>query len=202
MSIKRKILTITLFVIGFVASLGIVYSAYALSTHYMIEMKDGVYLDYSEIRFNGDKETLENGERITSVTVTLNNESNKDFKDTRVVLVYYNDKYSHDGIDLLNIEGRSLKNKIIDVKANEKTVVTFTEFETGWYYNEKFTVAFQYEINETINLNSSGWVQLDIGNGFKNHYDTIFLLGVIISSLAFVVCNGAAIIIIAKNKKK
>ena len=84
MSIRKKVLTITLFIIGLFALLGIVYNSYALSTHYMLEMHNGVCLDSSEIRFNGDKEALEKGEVITSVTVTLINESNKDFNDKKV----------------------------------------------------------------------------------------------------------------------
>lgn len=206
MSLRRKILTITLFVIGFFALLGIIYNSYALSTHYMLEMHNGVYLDSSEIRFNGDKEALEKGEVITSVTVTLINESNKEFKDKRVRLMYYNDEHSSvspGNTDFTYPEGYSLYNKIIDVKADGKTVVTFTEFRNTWFYNDEFRVAFEYQFQEGVNLDSSAaWWQLDNGNEFQNYYDITFTLGVIISSIAFVVCNGVATIIIVKNKKK
>ena len=68
---KNKISMIVLAIISLFSLCGIIINAYSLSTNNMIEMHDGVYLDASETVFNGDKKSLEEGETITSVTVTL-----------------------------------------------------------------------------------------------------------------------------------
>ena len=205
MSTKNKIITIILFVLSLFSLCGIIANSYSLATDYMIEMHDGVYLDTSEIKFNGDKLTLEKGEAITSVTVTLVNDSNKDFNDKRVRLMYYNDNHSSvspGSTDFTYPEGYSLYNKIIDVKADGKTTLTFTEFRNTWFYNDEFRVAFEYQYREGYDLDSTiSWWQLDDGNEFKNYHDLTFSLGLIAASISFVICTTAGIIIIIKSKK-
>ncbi len=197
MSKIKKILIVALFVIGFFNLLGIIGFSYASSTNYMLEIDEAVYLDVSEIRYNGDKESLANAEVITSVTVTLVNVSNKDFNDVKVRLMYYNDSHQN-GYP----EGYSLYNKIIDIEANGETIVTFTEFRNVWYYNDEFRVGFDYDENNRINHAQPDWEQIDYGYEFEYYYDKAFLLAIIACSVVFASCLGVAIILLLNNKKK
>lgn len=206
MSLKKKILVIVLFIVSFLSIFGIIGSSYCLSTNYMVEMNEGVYLDTSEIRFNGDKVSLEENEEITSVTVTLVNKSNKTFEDKRVRLMYYNDKHSSvkpGETDFTYPEGYSLYNKIVDVKANSKTTVTFTDFRNTWFYDDELRVAFEYDRGLGYDEESEiSWEQLDDGNDFESyHYNTLFLLGIVFSSVSFAACAGIATLVILKNRK-
>ena len=202
---KNKTLIIVLAIISILSLCGIVYNTYCLSTSDMIEMHEGVYLDASETLFNGDKKSLEKGEAITSVTVTLVNDSNKAFNDKRVRLMYYNDYHStvsSGNSDFTYPEGYSLYNKIVDVKADGKTTITFTEFRNVWFYNDEFRVAFEYNFQKTEDLDSpSAWWQLDDENEFKNYFNTTFIICLISASIVFVTCLTIGTIVIVKDRK-
>ena len=203
---KNKISMIVLAIISLFSLCGIIINAYSLSTNNMIEMHDGVYLDASETVFNGDKKSLEEGETITSVTVTLVNVSNKSFNDKRVRLMYYNDYHSSvssGNSDFTYPEGYSLYNKIIDVKADGKTTITFTEFRNIWFYNDQFRVAFEYNFQKGNDLESASvWWQLDDESEFENTFNTTFTIGLISTSVIFVTCLTIGAVIIIKDKKR
>ena len=203
---SKLILLVALLVASFMSLSGCVFNIYNLTTNYMMEMHDAVYLDASETLFNGDKKTLAKGESITSVTVTLVNTSNKSFDDKKVRLMYYNDYHSSvsaGNTEFTYPEGYSLYNTIVDIGAKETITVTFTEFRNVWYYNDTFRVAFEYKWQDGIDLNSSAaWWQLDDGGEFKSHYNSFFLVGAISAFVTFTACTTIAIILIIKEKKR
>lgn len=203
---KNKVVIIVLVIISLLSLAGIAFNAYCLGTNDMIEMHEGVYLDASETLFNGDKKSLEEGETITSVTVTLVNDSNKDFNDKRVRLMYYNDYHSSvssGNSDFTYPEGYSLYNKIIDVKADGKTTVTFTEFRNVWFYNDEFRVAFEYNFRKVEDLDSAAsWWQLDDENEFENYFNRTFIVCLISASIALITCLTIGTIIVVKDKKR
>ena len=123
---SRLVLIIALLFVGVMSLVGGITDIYYLTTSSLMEMHDGVYLDASETLFNGDKKSLEKGESITSVTVTLVNTSNKDFNDKKVRLMYYNDYHSSvssGNSDFTYPEGYSLYNQIIE-KYNFPTYIS------------------------------------------------------------------------------
>jgi ABC-type antimicrobial peptide transport system permease subunit len=195
----KKFLLVLLFLIEAYSLWGVVYNSYHLFTSSTAEMYEVAYLDYSSIKFNGDKETLEKNEVITSVSVTVINDSNKKFDDIRVRLMYYNDKHSSDPYP----EGYSLYNKIIDVNSNGETVITFTEFRNTWFYKDEYRVSLEYLFHDGIELDSlECWKPLYTGNEFKNDYHRAFMSFLVFCSIIFVVSSTLIVIVIVKNKRR
>ena len=203
---SRLVLIIALLFVGVMSLVGGITDIYYLTTSSLMEMHDGVYLDASETLFNGDKKSLEKGESITSVTVTLVNTSNKDFNDKKVRLMYYNDYHSSvssGNSDFTYPEGYSLYNQIIDVKAKETVQITFSEFRNTWFYDDNLRVAFEYVWQQGVDLNySAAWWQLDDGNEFESHHDTFFIIGAVAALTSFIACSTISVLLIVQEKKR